>query len=323
MTPSEYSFIQYLSSKKSVDDRALNRFVWERLASALPPTAPGSALHVFEAGAGIGTMFERTVEWGLLRHAHYTALDAQTENIQHARRRLANWGPSNGFTVTARPDGLKFSKEGQEIDLDLIAGNVFPFIQQEAGRQTWDLLVAHAFLDLLDLPAALPQLFKLLRPEGLFYFPINFDGLTALEPQIDPVYDELVLALYHHSMDERLVDGKPSGDSRTGRHLFAQLRSAGAQILAAGSSDWVVFANPAEFIAEDSARYSARKLAGYPGDEAYFLHFIIHTIHLALVNHPELDAARFQAWIAERHAQVDRGELVYIAHQLDILGQKP
>jgi hypothetical protein len=268
-------------------------------------------------------MFERTVEWGLLRHARYTALDAQTENIQHARKRLATWGLDHGFTVAARPDGLKFSREGQEIDLELIAGNVFDFIQQGAGRQAWDLLVAHAFLDLLDLPEALPLFFRLLRPRGLFYFTINFDGLTALEPQIDPVYDELILALYHHSMDERLVDGKPSGDSRTGRHLFAQLRSAGAQIRAAGSSDWVVFANPGENTTGSPIEYPAGYLAGYLGDEAYFLHFIIHTIHLALVNHPELDMARFQAWVAERHAQVDRGELVNIAHQLDILGQKP
>jgi hypothetical protein len=202
-----------------------------------------------------------------------------------------------------------------------MAGDVFDFIRREAGRQTWDLLVTHAFL-ICWTYGVLPWLSGCFD-QGLVLFTINFDGLTALEPQIDPIYDAMILALYHRSMDERLVDSQPSGDSRTGRHLFAQLRSAGAQVLAAGSSDWVVFANPAKITAEDSARYPAGKLAGYPEDEAYFLHFIIHTIHLALVNHPELDAARFQAWVAERHAQVDRGELVYIAHQLDILGQKP
>jgi len=36
-------------------------------------------------------------------------------------------------------------------------------------------------------------------------------------------------------------------------------------ILDAGSSDWVIFAGP----------------QGYPSDEAYFLHFIIHTIGTA------------------------------------------
>jgi hypothetical protein len=41
----------------------------------------------------------------------------------------------------------------------------------------------------------------------------------------------------------------------------------------------------------------------------------------ALQGHRELDPARFAAWIAERHAQIDRGELVYIAHQLDVLAR--
>jgi hypothetical protein len=108
-------------------------------------------------------------------------------------------------------------------------------------------------------------------------------------------------------MDQRLVAGKPSGDSRTGRHLFAHLQATGAEVLAAGSSDWMVFAGA----------------NGYPADEAYFLHFIVHTIHTALTGYPALDAERFTAWIAQRHAQVEQGTLVYMAHQLDVLGRVP
>jgi hypothetical protein len=59
---------------------------------------------------------------------------------------------------------------------------------------------------------------------------------------------------------------------------------------------------------------------GYPGDEAYFLHFIIDTIGRALHEHPELDSGRFQAWIAKRHRQIKSAELTYIAHQLDFIG---
>ena len=114
-------------------------------------------------------------------------------------------------------------------------------------------------------------------------------------------------ACYHQTMDRRLVAGKPSGDSCTGRHLFTHLRAAGAEVLAAGSFDWVVFAGS----------------NGYSADETYFLHFIIHTMHTALAGHPHLDAGRFTAWIAQRHAQVEQGTLVYIAHQLDFLGRVP
>jgi hypothetical protein len=170
------------------------------------------------------------------------------------------------------------------------------------------VLIAHAVLDLLDLPRAMPPLLSLLKPGGLCYFTLNFDGATIFEPAIDPLFDAAVEHLYHQTMDERVVNGQPSGDSRSGRRLFQILRQNSADILAAGSSDWVVFADH----------------AGYRGDEAYFLHFIVDTVRAALEHHPQLAPrqAEFLAWIERRHLQIDRGELIYIAHQLDFLGRR-
>jgi hypothetical protein len=200
---------------------------------------------------------------------------------------------------------LDLRSPGLQLSARLEATEAMAFAARQAESPGWDLLVAHAFLDLVDLPRALPALLSLLQPRGLFYFTINFDGATLLEPQIDPAFDELVIRLYHRSMDERRVNGLPSGDSRTGRRLFALLPQAGAEILEAGASDWVVF--PRQGV--------------YPEDEAYFLHFIVHTLHQALHKNPELDPLRFAAWVAERHAQIERAELVYIAHQMDFCGR--
>ena len=287
MMKQDYSFIRYLAAKKSVDDRALNRHVWDTLAQVLPVQSEATPLRVLEVGAGIGTMVERLQQWGLLGHADYTAIDAEPANIQAAQERLGTLRPAVNLKVEA-------------IDL-------FEFVERERGRQTWDLLIAHAFLDLMNVPATLPILFSLLPPGGLFYFTINFDGATILQPAIDPPFDDLIEVLYHRTMDERVTAGRLSGNSRSGRHLFHQLHQAGAQVLAAGSSDWVVFAGP----------------DGYPADEAYFLHFIVHTIHQALQEHPDLDTQEFDAWITQRHAQIEQGELVYVAHQLDFLGCIP
>ena len=304
--PFTYSFTRYLSAKQSVDDRALNRSVWDRLAQALPQSRIDKPLRVLEIGAGIGTMLERAIAWKLLEHAHYTAIDAQSQNIEFAHSHLDQWAVKQSFNVRRTEHGLVLADQRRVVTVDLETIDLFAFIERERGQRTWDLLLAHAFLDLIDLPSALPDILGLLTDGGLFYFTLNFDGLTALEPTIDPALDELILALYHRTMDERLTGGKPSGDSRTGRHLFSHLKAAGAHLLEAGSSDWVVYPTT----------------QGYPQDEAYFLHFVIHTIHQALENHPELDPARFTAWIAERHAQTERQELVYIAHQLDFLGRK-
>jgi len=144
-----------------------------------------------------------------------------------------------------------------------------------------------------------------LKPGGLCYFTINFDGATIFEPVIDPALDAQIETLYHRSMDERITDGQPSGDSRSGRHLFHLLPRAGVEILAAGSSDWVVFGRG----------------GSYPADEAYFLHAILHFVEVTLTGHPELDQKDFARWMTERRRQIAAGELVYIAHQMDFVGQ--
>ena len=306
--PNTYPFTRFLAAKKSVDDRALNRYVWQRLAEAVPQAASDGPLRVLEVGAGIGTMVERLVEWGLLHRATYTAIDADPAAIAESRRRLPAWMADHGFNV--REDTLtrqRFWRNAHEIVVEAEAIDLQRFIGRTQGRRTWDLLIAHAVLDLLDIPTTLPALLSLLRPGGVCYFSITFDGATILQPEIDPALDAQIEALYHQTMDQRRIAGRRSGDSRTGRHLFAHLRAVGADILAAGSSDWIIFAGP----------------DGYPGDEAYFLHFIIHTIGTALRGHPDLDPVRLRHWVAERYAQIEAGSLVYIAHQLDFLGRVP
>lgn len=275
----EYSFTRYLAAKKTVDDRSLNQGVWRDLLDVLQPWP----LHILEVGAGTGTMVERLADWGL-RWRKYTAIDADAENIEETRRRL----------------------EALELPgpVELAVEDVHAFAAREKGRRQWDLVIAHAFLDLIDITRILPELFGLLRLGGWFYFTINFDGLTAFEPVIDPAFDEQIIEQYHRTMDERETDGQPSAGSRAGRSLLAQIPAAGGEIVAAGSSDWVVLPR--------SGRY--------PADEAYFLHHILHFFETSLTGRAEIDPARLAAWLDRRHAQIDAGELIYIAHQIDVCG---
>jgi len=73
--PITYSLIRYLAAKKSVDDRALNWQVWQRLVAALPRATTEQPLRILEVGAGIGSMVERLLAGDLLTHASYTAID--------------------------------------------------------------------------------------------------------------------------------------------------------------------------------------------------------------------------------------------------------
>jgi SAM-dependent methyltransferase len=270
-------FIRYLAAKKTIDDRALNAHVWRefaRLSGAL------SAPAVLELGGGIGTMAERIATHGLLSGAKYTLIDEQESVITVARTRTAT---------------LPF-------DISCAVADARSYLLDAAGR--FDIVIAHAFLDLFRLQDIVPLVLGALRPGGVFYFSVNFDGVTLFQPETDSGYDDALEQLYHRTMDERIIDGARSGDSRSGRHLFGQLRAAGSMITAAGASDWVVFAGP----------------SGYADDDAFFLRCILGFFEQSVGTRAEIDKARFASWLRERHEQIDRGELTYIAHQLDFVG---
>ena len=292
----EYSFPHYLLSKQSVDDRALNKDV----LSALKANLPYEPLTIIEVGGGIGTMLARLLRWNVFSRAEYTLVDERMENIEFAQEWLPEWAEENGFIVGAKHASplqkeIRISNEQRDMHVNLVHADVFDFILQNPAPS--DLLIAHSFLDLLPMPESLPKFLSLTK--NLAWLTINFDGVTTFEPVIDPELDAKIERLYHETMDTR-----PSGgDSQSGRHLFGHLKQVGAQIEAAGSSDWVV--HPVD--------------GQYPDDEAYFLQFILHFFEESLGDHPELDKAAFANWLKKRREQVTHGELVYIAHQMDFL----
>lgn len=302
--PDQYSFQRYLLAKRSVEDRALNRFVWDTFASWVGDRT-GQDINIVDAGGGTGSMLVRLLETGLLKRANYTILDESEENLQSAREQVIRWAGEKAGKPGNRP--------GQEIVLDLetgrvrvqfVSADIYDYFSPGLELPAWDLLIAHAVLDLLDLPRALPLMIRSLRPSGGFYFPITFDGLTIFEPAVDPPFDEEIMRLYHRTMDQRTSGGLAAGESRTGRKLIHQVIALGGHVLAAGGSDWVVYPQN----------------GSYPGDEAYFLYYILYLLENSLEVLPPLDQVRFQAWLDLRRSQIDAGELVYIAHQIDLFG---
>jgi hypothetical protein len=288
----EYSFPHYLLSKQSVDDRAINRIVLDSLKANLP----SPPIRIIEVGAGIGTMLTRLIRWNMVTKADYVLVDEMTENIEKAQEWIPLWASEAGLRVERIGyDQLRVFDKTYDVHVQLVHADVFDFIQEESTPA--DLLIAHAFLDLLPMPESMPKLLSLTR--GLAWLTINFDGVTSLEPVIDIELDEQIERLYHATMDMRTT----GGDSRAGRHLFSHLRMSGIQVLAAGASDWVVYAVNGK----------------YPADEAYFLHFILHFFEESLTGQPYLNAIAFRNWLKQRHAQIERGELVYIVHQMDFL----
>jgi SAM-dependent methyltransferase len=297
-------FPRYLSAKKTIDDRAINRTVWGELVTATSALERHRPLRILEVACGIGTMVERMLEWGLAEQVDYLGIDTQPENIQTARKRLPDWGRENGYHVRTSLDQIEINRGDLDWRVNFQEADIKSFWHGVTHHGYFDLLVAQAFLDLIDVPKALSNLARLLSHNGLFYFTINFDGGTIFEPVSDEQLEAQIIECYHQSMDGRLVAGLPSGDSRTGRHLFTHLRSAGARILSSGASDWVVYPGP----------------QGYRANEAFFLECILDFVESTLDDCPDLDPSIWAKWLEERYVQIERGELVFIAHQLDFLG---
>jgi hypothetical protein len=220
------------------------------------------------------------------------------ENIHYARTWLPEWAAGQGMCVEHMgPDRLRLYDAVRDVAVTLVQADV---LEYAASRPLpGGLLIAHAFLDLLPMPGSLPMLLSLTN--DLAWLTLNFDGVSSLEPVFDPGLDEHIERLYHATMDTR-----PSGgDSRSGRHLLQHLRAAGADVLAAGASDWVVYP----------------RHGGYGPGEADFLRYILGFFEQALTGHPESDPAGFARWLEARRRQVEQGELAYVAHQLDLLAR--
>jgi hypothetical protein len=292
----DYSFSRYLLSKQTVDNRALNKDVVNALRANFPP----EPVTIIEVGAGIGTMLKRLIEWNLICTGEYVLVDEMLENITYAREWIPQWAMEAGLDVAgAGQNQLRVCDQTRDIHISLECADVFDFIQR--NEKPADLLIAHAFLDLLPMPGSLEKLFLLTK--GLAWLTLNFDGVTTLQPVIDDALDEKIEQLYHKTMDMRPT----GGHSHTGRKLFEYLRSLNAEIILAGASDWVVHTTS----------------GAYPADEEYFLHFILNFFESALKDQVELDPTAFKHWLAARRVQIERGELVYIAHQMDFLVRKP
>jgi len=293
-----FDYVRYLAAKTTVDDRALNRHVLAELRRLMPAGAP----RVLEVGAGLGTMVARLVDWGAVGVGEYILLDADRQLLDCSRRWLCDWAATRDLRSDLLPDGLWVG----DLRVRLVHAELGSYLEASHGAPA-DVLIANAVLDLVDVPAVLPGLLRLLVPGGVYWFTINYDGESIFAPSHP--HDDQIMQAYHGDMDERLRFGRPAGESQTGRRLFHHLRAAGAPPLAAGSSDWVVSAGPD---------------GDYPGDEAYFLRSILKTIHGALQNRQDrLEPADLADWLAERGRQLAAGDLVYIAHQLDFVGRSP
>ncbi|HEY4703611.1 MAG TPA: class I SAM-dependent methyltransferase, partial [Streptosporangiaceae bacterium] len=198
-----FDYARYLAAKTTVDDRALNRHVLAELRRLMPAGAP----RVLEVGAGLGTMAARLMDWGAVGAGEYILLDADPELLDRSRRWLSDWAAARGLRCDLLPDGLRVG----DLRVRLVHAELGSYLEAARGAPA-DVLIANAVLDLVDVPAVLPGLLRLLPPGGVYWFTINYDGESIFAP--GHPHDDQIMRAYHRDMDERIRYGRPAGESR-------------------------------------------------------------------------------------------------------------
>ncbi len=290
---------RYLAAKKEIDDRALNHHVWETLRQALPRTTGSETTRILEIGAGIGTMLERIVDLQLLTGSvDYVATDSDPVQLKAARQHLSQWAKKRGHNLFWAEDyRARLSMEPADISLTL-ARVPAEKLADRSDFPEFHLMIAHAVLDLVDFPAVLPKLLSRLKQKGLAYLTCNFDGETLFMPEL--AGEQEFIEAYHASMETRL-----SGASHTGRRLLQFLQRPSLELLAAGSSDWLI--HPRNH--------------GYSKNETFFLHAIIATVAQELRGKTKAPD-KLDTWTRSRHRQIETGKLTFLARHLDLLARR-
>ena len=163
-----YDYARYLAAKTTVDDRALNQHVLAELRRLMPAGAP----RVLEVGAGLGTMVARLLDWGVIGGGgEYILLDTDRQLLDCSRRWLCDWTAARGIRSELLPDGVQVG----DLRVRLVHAELGSYLEA-AHEERADVLIANAVLDLVDVPAVLPGLLRLLVPGGVYWFTINYDG---------------------------------------------------------------------------------------------------------------------------------------------------
>ena len=275
---------RYLESKRSVDQTALSEVVRTSFVDAVPPNPS-----IVEVGCGTGVTVPRLFEWGI-SDAAYKGIDQSQTLIDFAEdvrpRELAN----QGHSVAETDDGFSIGPFEAQFDRGEVPAAL-------ADEQDHDVVMAQAFLDLVSIEQFFTAAVEALTPGGLIYAPITFDGATMFYPS-HPA-DHAVEKGFHRRMgstDDQAVTA--------GRESIEVCRRLNGPLRAVRSSDWIV-------------RPDGR---GYPRDEAFFLSCILGFIEQSVES---LDGPhRLDEWLQTRRRQLDNADLMYVAHQFDILYQR-
>ena len=298
-----FDFGDFLEAKAALDERSLNAGVRHACIERLRCHQP--VLRWLDAGTGTGAMVRRLLRNGLPPPLSITALDRDAGLLDVASAKLAAQLEQDGYHTRTHGRTVAARKADHRVTISLHCADLFQ-LESQAPAQ-FDLITAHALMDVVPLHSALSRFRNWLAPGGLLYATLTYDGKTAFfPPSADIEFESTLLAHYDASMEQRRVNAEPTGGAHAGRRLHAALLQTGFDVIAYGRSDWNVTPFEGRYLDRDAD--VLRALLGYIRGEGECAFHI--------------DRKRLARWHAEREAAIDRSELCITVHQLDVLARR-
>jgi hypothetical protein len=238
---------------------------------------------------------------GLTTPLSLTALDRDPGLLDIARQEAEGWLRALGLDPRIEAGAIR--TQGERLMAIRFAVGELKDYQPD---RLYNVITAHAFLDIAPLPEALRLFAAWLQPGGYLYASLNYDGDTALLPVYeDADFEARLLGHYNHTMERRRVDGRATGGAYCGRRLHGLLPEYGFDILAYGSSDW----NIAPFLGE------------YRDSDAVCLNALLEMIRAEGQSSGLFQQDQLERWREDRLQLLRRRRLGLIIHQLDLLAR--
>ncbi len=299
-----FDLAAYLDAKYPLDSRSLNRDVLENLAQAL---AAKPHLRCLDFGTGTGAMAKRLIDLNQCASLEIIGLDTDSSLLDTAAERSAQRLGELGFETRRSEHGIVARRKTRTVRIRFECASALDWNPGQGGGN-FDLITAHAFMDIVPLQPLVEKSLNLLVPAGYFYTTLNYDGDTALIPvYADEVYERKILGQYDLSMEIRRSNGMATGGAHSGRRLAGVFTTAGFELCSYGSSDWNI--TPVNGAYRDHDALCLKSLlAMIRGEASASLRF---------------GSESLAAWYSDRCRAVDAGSLGMIVHQLDILALRP
>jgi SAM-dependent methyltransferase len=300
----------WLAARRPFDEAALDRGAVLTIRRWADGRHSADPVRVVDLGSGIGAGLQRALRW--LGDRASLAFTVDSDRVLLAAAQAA-WR-DDSWTVhptdESRDQGCApytvFRNGQRTIITPLVADALAPLdVAGGPSDASIDLVLAHAFADLVPLDRLATRIHALLRPGGLAHLALTYDGETAFEPTDDARLEARVIAAYHRHMDRPRAEFECYGGSTAGRRLGSALEAAGLRIVRAAPSIWRVHAGR--------------------GDTAAAREVLARMIRFVADSVIDLDgswATQIGRWESSRWKALGTGELSLRVRHVDVLATR-